>query len=103
MFCTAYLPLYRYAEICTHQGADLDRSASADWANRAVFESRPVFDALIAHLKRSTKLFIGEIRTPMLDPGGAKRRPSTFGLRRGMIALGVAPRQPKSNQTIEVQ
>ena len=35
--------------------ADLDRSTLADWVGRAAFELRPVHDALMADLKRSTK------------------------------------------------
>jgi hypothetical protein len=36
----------------------LDRSTLADWVRRAAFELRPVFAALMAALKRSTKLFL---------------------------------------------
>ncbi|MHC2216544.1 hypothetical protein ACVIGV_001932 [Rhizobium leguminosarum] len=48
-----HLPLYRQAQIMSRQGIDLDRSTLADWVGRAAFELRPVFDALIADLKRS--------------------------------------------------
>ncbi len=86
-----YLPLYRQAQIVSRQGIDLDRSTLADWVGRAAFELRPVFDALIADLKRSTKLFIDETRAPVLDPGSRKtKRPDTSGRWRGMIVLGVA-------------
>jgi transposase len=47
-----HLPLYRQAQIMSRQGIDLDRSTLADWVGRAAFELRPVFDALIADLKR---------------------------------------------------
>lgn len=59
-----HLPLYRQAQIMSRQGIDLDRSTLADWVGRAAFELRPVFDALIANLKRSTKLFMDETRAP---------------------------------------
>ena len=55
-----HLPLYRQAQIYSRQGVDLDRSTLADWVGRAAFELRPVFDALMGDLKRSTKLFMDE-------------------------------------------
>lgn len=62
----------------SRQGIDLDRSTLADWVGRAAFELRPVFDALIADLKRSTKLFMDETRAPVLDPGSGKTRTGYF-------------------------
>lgn len=73
-----HLPLYRQAQIISRQGIDLDRSTLADWVGRAAFELRPVFDALIADLKRSTKLFMDETRAPVLDPGSRKTRTGYF-------------------------
>jgi transposase len=70
-----HLPLYRQAQIYGRQGIELDRSTLADWVGRAAFELRPVFDCLIANLKRSTKLFMDETRAPVLDPG--RRRTKT--------------------------
>lgn len=52
--------MYRQARIVSRQGAVLDRSHLADLVGRAAFELRPVFDALIADLKRSTRLFMDE-------------------------------------------
>ena len=49
-----HLPLYRQAQIYSRQGIDLDRSTLAGWVGKAAYELRPVFDALIADLKRST-------------------------------------------------
>ncbi len=69
-----HLPLYRQAQIMSRQGIDLDRSTLADWVGRAAYELRPVFDALIADLKRSTKLFMDETRAPVLDPGSRKTK-----------------------------
>ncbi len=68
-----HLPLYRQAQIISRQGIDLDRSTLADWVGRAAYELRPVFDALIADLKRSTKLFMDETRAPVLDPGSRNK------------------------------
>lgn len=73
-----HLPLYRQAQIMSRQGIDLDRSTLADWVGRAAFELRPVFDALIANLKRSTKLFMDEPRAPVLDHGSRKTKTGYF-------------------------
>ncbi|NRP21579.1 hypothetical protein LPJGGPFB_04838 [Ensifer adhaerens] len=73
-----HLPLYRQAQIISRQGIDLDRSTLADWVGLAAFELRPVFDALNADLKRSTKLFMDETRAPVLDPGSRKTKTGYF-------------------------
>ena len=73
-----HLPLYRQAQIYSRQGVDLDRSTLADWVGRAAFELRPVFDALMADLKRSSKLFMDETRAPVLDPGARKTKTGYF-------------------------
>lgn len=73
-----HLPLYRQAQIMSRQGIDLDRSTLADWVGRAAFELRPVCDALIIDLKRSTKLFMDETRAPVLDPGSRKTKTGYF-------------------------
>lgn len=70
--------LYRQAQIYSRQGVDLDRSTLADWVGRAAFELRPVHDALMADLKRSTKLFMDETRAPVLDPGARKTKTGYF-------------------------
>lgn len=73
-----HLPLYRQAQIYSRQGVDLDRSTLADWVGRAAFELRPVYDALMADLKRSSKLFMDETRAPVLDPGTRKTKTGYF-------------------------
>ena len=73
-----HLPLYRQAQIYSRQGVDLDRSTLADWVGRAAFELRPVYDALMADLKQSTKLFMDETRAPVLDPGARKTKTGYF-------------------------
>lgn len=67
-----HLPLYRQAQIYGRQRVHLDRSTLADWVGRAAFELRPIFDALVANLKLSTKLFMHETRAPVFDPGARK-------------------------------
>ena len=64
-----HLPLYRQAQINSRQGIDLDRSTLAAWVGKAAYELKPVWGALIADLKRSTKLFMDETRAAALDSG----------------------------------
>lgn len=73
-----HLPLYRLAQIYSRQGIDLDRSTLAAWVGRGAFELKPVFDALIANLKRSSKLFMDETTAPVLDPGRKKTKTGYF-------------------------
>lgn len=73
-----HLPLYRQAQIYSRQGIDLDRSTLADWVGRAGFELRPVYEALLVNLKRSSKLFMDETRAPVLDPGARKTKTGYF-------------------------
>lgn len=69
-----HLPLYRLAQIYSRQGVDLVRSTLAYWVGPAAFESRPIHDALLADLKRSTKLLMDETRASVLDSGARKTR-----------------------------
>lgn len=73
-----HLPLYRQAQIYARQGVDLDRSTLAAWVGKAAYELAPVYDALIADLKRSTKLFMDETTAPVLDPGKGKVKKGYF-------------------------
>lgn len=73
-----HLPLYRQAQIYARQGVDLDRSTLAAWGGKAAWELAPVYDALIAELKRSTKLFMDETTAPVLDPGRGKVKKGYF-------------------------
>lgn len=73
-----HLPLYRQAQIYSRQGVDLDRSTLAAWVGRAAFELSPVYDALLANLKRSSKLFMDETTAPVLDPGRRKTKTGYF-------------------------
>ena len=73
-----HLPLYRQAQIYSRKGVDLDRSTLAGWVGKAAFELRPVFDALLANLKRSDKLFMDETVAPVLDPGRRKTKTGYF-------------------------
>lgn len=73
-----HLPLYRQAQIYSRQGIDLDRSTLAAWVGRAAFELIPVYDALLANLKRSSKLFMDETVAPVLAPGRRKIKTGYF-------------------------
>ena len=65
-----HLPLYRQAQIYSRQGIDLDRSTLAAWVGRAAFELTPVYDALLANLKRSGKLFMPSRQHASHAPAG---------------------------------
>lgn len=64
-----HLPLYRQSQIYARQGVFIDHSTLAFRVDKAAHELRPVHDALLVHLKRSTKLFMDETPAPVLDPG----------------------------------
>ena len=65
-----HLPLYRQSQIYARQGVDLDRSTLAFWVGKAAHELKPVHDALLAHLKRSTKLFMPSRQIAAQSPAG---------------------------------
>ena len=46
----------------------------AGWVGKAPFHLRPVADRLAEHLKRSSKLFMDEAHTPVLDPGRGRTK-----------------------------
>lgn len=73
-----HLPLYRQSQIYARQGVDIDRSTLAFWVGKAAYELKPVYDALLANLKRSTKLFMDETTAPVLDPGRGKVKKGYF-------------------------
>ena len=73
-----HLPLYRQAQIYSRQGIDLDRSTLATWVGKSAFELTPVYDALMANLKRSTKLFMDETPAPVLAPGRKRTKTGYF-------------------------
>ena len=73
-----HLPLYRQAQIYSRQGIDLDRSTLADWVGKSAFELTPVYDALMANLKRSKKLFMDETPAPVLAPGRKRTKTGYF-------------------------
>jgi len=69
-----HLPLHRQAQIFARQGVDLDRSTLAHWTGTAAYALTPVFDALAAHIKTSSKLFMDETTAPVLDPGRGRTK-----------------------------
>lgn len=73
-----HLPLYRQSQIYARQGVDIDRSTLAFWVSKAAHELKPVHNALLAHLKTSSKLFIDETPAPVLDPGCGKAKKGYF-------------------------
>jgi len=73
-----HLPLYRQSQIYARQGVDIDRSTLAFWVGKAAHELRPVHDALLVHLKTSSKLFMDETPAPVLNPGSGKTKKGYF-------------------------
>ena len=73
-----HLPLYRQAQIYSRKGIDLDRSTLAAWVGKSAFELTPVYDALMADLKCSAKLFMDETTAPVLAPGRKRTKTGYF-------------------------
>lgn len=73
-----HLPLYRQAQIYSRQGIGLDRSTLAAWVGKSAFELTPIYEALLADLKRSTKLFMDETPAPVLAPGRKRTKTGYF-------------------------
>jgi transposase len=69
-----HLPLYRQAQILARQGVTIERATLAGWVGAAAAELEPLYDHLLAELKRSPKLFCDETRCPVLDPGRGKTK-----------------------------
>ena len=65
-----HLPLYRQSQIYARQSVDIDRSILAFWVGKAARELKPVHDALLAHLKGSSKLFMPCRQIAMQSPAG---------------------------------
>jgi transposase len=71
-------PLFRQSQIYARQGVEIERSTLASWVGKAAHELVPVYDALLRHLKTSTKLFMDETPAPVLDPGRGKVKKGYF-------------------------
>ena len=71
-------PLFRQSQIYARQGVEIERSTMASWVGKAAHELVPVYDALLRHLKTSTKLFMDETSAPVLDPGRGKVKKGYF-------------------------
>ena len=65
-----HLPLYRQSQIYARQGVEIDRSTLAFWVGKAAHELKPVHDALLTHLKASSKLFMPSRQYPSDAPAG---------------------------------
>jgi transposase len=69
-----HLPLYRQHQIMARAGIEIDRACLAEWVGRAAFALRPIAERMLAHLRRSGKLFCDETIAPVLDPGRGKTK-----------------------------
>jgi transposase len=73
-----HCPLYRQAQILARQGIMIDRSMLAFWTGYAAAEIKPVWRLMRDQLLRSTKLFVDETTTPVLDPGRGRTKTGYF-------------------------
>ena len=64
-----HLPLYRQSQILARSGVFIERSTLCHWVGAAAAELQPLHDWLVAHLKKSPKLFCDETPCPVLEPG----------------------------------
>ncbi len=74
-----HLPLFRQSKFMRGKAlTSTDPHLLASWVGKAVYELKPVHDALLAHLKTSSKLFMDETPAPVLDPGRGKVKKGYF-------------------------
>ncbi|WP_102227227.1 IS66 family transposase, partial [Acidimangrovimonas sediminis] len=69
-----FLPLFRLQQIFGRSGVRINRTSLTRLVMRASKILRPIYEALIADLKSSSKLFMDETRIPLLDPGRGKTK-----------------------------
>lgn len=69
-----FLPNYRQEEILKRSGVRLSRSTMARLTTQAVDALLPVFDALKADIKSSSKLLMDETVMPQLLPGSGRTK-----------------------------
>ena len=69
-----HLPLYRQCQIHGRGGVHPDRSTLASRCGVAACHPGPVVERMLAHLKRSGRLFMDETRAPVLDPKAGKTK-----------------------------
>ena len=65
-----HLPLYRQCQIYGRGGVNLDRSTLASWCGTAAYHLAPVVDRMLAHLKRSNRIFMPSRPIAMQSPAG---------------------------------
>ena len=87
-----HLPFYRQAEIFKRQGIDLDRGTLGNWVGRAFrgltpphwgdgppqLHLMPVINHMRAHLRGTHRIFVDEIRAPVLEPGLKRTKSGYF-------------------------
>ncbi len=92
-----HMPFCRQAGICTRQGINLDRLTLGNRVGRACFHLGPVVAHMREHLKGADRLFMGETRAPVPDPG---RRRTITGFFRAVVSGGTRPICTKTSHTI---
>lgn len=73
-----HLALYLQALIYSREGIDLDRLTWAAWVGKSAVAVKQIYEALMADLKRSTRLFRGETPAPVLAPRRKRTKTGYF-------------------------
>jgi transposase len=72
------LPLYRQSEMLARQGVHLDRSTLVRWVGAGGRHLELLYDALVADVMASAKIFADETPIPTLEPGRGKTKKAYF-------------------------
>ncbi|MBK1668053.1 hypothetical protein CKO28_08385 [Rhodovibrio sodomensis] len=72
------LPLYRQSEMLARQGVHLDRSTLVRWVGTGGRHLELLYDALVADVMGSGKIFGDETPMPTLEPGRGKTKKAYF-------------------------
>jgi transposase len=72
------LPLYRQSDMLARQGVHLDRSTLVRWVGAGARHLELLYDALVADVMASAKIFADETPIPTLEPGRGKTKKAYF-------------------------
>ncbi|GBQ94356.1 transposase [Acetobacter nitrogenifigens DSM 23921 = NBRC 105050] len=67
-----HTPFYRMHRILERSGANIARSTMVGWATMAASLLEPLYQSLLAHIKKSPRIHADETRLPTLKPGLGK-------------------------------
>jgi len=69
-----HLPLYRQVQMLGGQGIVLDRSTLAQWAKRAAWWLRPLYEGLLRYIHSHARVYCDETPLPRLAPGRGRTK-----------------------------